>query len=1044
MRRISLTRASRATVMLAAAGGVLAVAMATVPPAAASPASPVAPPGSAASGARLAAADQRVGAAPVLPAGARALGTPSAATPLRLDIALRPTHAAGLQAFATDVSTPGTPDYRHYLTAAQFTARYAPSLAVIGQLDTVLREAGLPPGRVSANHLVIPVATTVGRAAVALDTGFETYRLASGRVVIANTRAPLLPTAVARAAQAVIGLNTVLTLTPSLSAAQAARRQAARRQAGPARAAAGPKPCSAAVSAAGKTGGWTYDQLARAYSISGLYAKGALGNRSSAAIFELGPFAARDIAAFQACYHTSTSVSTVAVDGGATGSASVEATLDIETVIGIAPATSILVYEAPNSATSMLDEYTKIVDDDRAGVLSSSWGECESATKAADAGLIASENTVFQQAAIEGMSVLVASGDTGSEACYQSSTSMRQLAVQDPASQPFVTSVGGTDLTALGPAPHENVWNEASKQKGAGGGGISTMWKKPAWQAGAGVVSSDSSARPCGATSGYCREVPDVSASADPLHGDIIRFGGGWIEEAGTSAAAPLWAAMLADINSQTSPATRAGFLNPRLYTMPTGTFNDIVSGNNAYTGKHGHLYTATGRYDMASGLGTPIATKLAPALGRWAALEAPLPSDDRPRKNYDQRIWAVTCPASCEAIGIYQGGTGNGGPAVALTGSSLSWSPHELPDTMLSGEACPTPTSCVLVGWGGYGDLFTGWGSTWQGQQVPLPPGAATGDGPASLTSAACVSAARCVLTGYYPDNSGHQQGILVTGHGTAWSSVKAPLPANAAANPFVVMEAIACPSASSCTAVGYYTDSAGRQEGLLVAGAGKTWTATEMPFPARSHPAANPDVIPWAVTCPSVSSCTAIGSYNSSSGSQGLLLTGSGKTWTATRPPLPANAAPGAEVSLNGVACPTATSCLVTGTYSASVGADQGMLLTGHGTSWTSREAPLPAHGLGVLSLGPATCVSASACLVVGTYSDTTEHSLGLLLTGAGKSWTAAKAPEPANSSGSISNYINLDTAACHSAAACVAAGSYIDKSGFIEPLIVSGAIR
>jgi hypothetical protein len=362
----------------------------------------------------------------------------------------------------------------------------------------------------------------------------------------------------------------------------------------------------------------------------------------------------------------------------------------------------------------------------------------------------------------------------------------------------------------------------------------------------------------------------------------------------------------------------------------------------------------------------------------------------------------------------------------------------------MLSGEACPIPTSCVLVGWGGYGDLFTGWGSKWQGQQVSLPPGAATDAGPATLVSAACVSAVKCALAGYYPDKSGHQQGILVTGHGAAWSSVKAPLPANAAADPDVVMESIACPSASSCTAAGYYTDSAGHEEGLLVAGSGKTWAVTEMPFPAHSHPAANPDVLPYAVTCPSVSSCTAIGSYNSSSGLQGLLVTGSGKTWTATKPPLPANADASAEVFLNGVACPTATSCLVTGTYSASIGGNQGMLLTGHGTSWTSREAPLPAHGLGVLSLGPATCVSVSACLVVGTYTDTTEHPRGLLLTGAGKSWAAVKAPEPANSSGSTSNYINLDTVACQSASACVAAGSYIDKSGFTQPLIVSGAIK
>jgi subtilase family serine protease len=181
------------------------------------------------------------------------------------------------------------------------------------------------------------------------------------------------------------------------------------------------------------------------------------------------------------------------------------------------------------------------------------------------------------------MSVVAASGDSGSEGCYRVNESTA-LATLDPASQPFVTSVGGTDLTSVGTPPGERVWNEGVASKaGAGGGGISSVWPMPAWQSGPGVINPDSSGTPCGAASGYCREVPDVSASADPVHGYIIRLDGKWQDNGGTSAATPLWAAMLADIESASSPVYRAGFLNPLLYssaaTSATG-FNDITVGS--------------------------------------------------------------------------------------------------------------------------------------------------------------------------------------------------------------------------------------------------------------------------------------------------------------------------------------------------------------------------------------------------------------------------------------------------------------------------------
>jgi subtilase family serine protease len=194
------------------------------------------------------------------------------------------------------------------------------------------------------------------------------------------------------------------------------------------------------------------------------------------------------------------------------------------------------------------------------------------------------------------------------------------LSVEDPSGQPFVTAVGGTDLTKLGPAPTESVWNEALNGSGAGTGGISADWTMPSYQTGPGVVSKLSSGVPCGAPSGTdCRELPDVSASADPVHGYVIVFQGQWTSVGGTSAATPLWAALIALVDVQSGKLKSVGFINPALYKLVAGgkkVVNDITTGNDDYTTTGDGLYPTTKGYDMATGLGSPIAATLATDLG--------------------------------------------------------------------------------------------------------------------------------------------------------------------------------------------------------------------------------------------------------------------------------------------------------------------------------------------------------------------------------------------------------------------------------------------
>ena len=175
---------------------------------------------------------------------------------------------------------------------------------------------------------------------------------------------------------------------------------------------------------------------------------------------------------------------------------------------------------------------------------------------------------------------MAASGDDGSTDCGAPSGTQSPVAtVDDPGSQPYVTSVGGTSLTALGPPPTESVWNSSN---GSSGGGISSNWAMPAYQSDAspalGVIKSYSSPKPCDAPTGYCREVPDVSADADPDTGLVIDWDhwGGWSAVGGTSVAAPLWAALIALTDAW--PACSAhpvGFVNPALYLIASGSATD-------------------------------------------------------------------------------------------------------------------------------------------------------------------------------------------------------------------------------------------------------------------------------------------------------------------------------------------------------------------------------------------------------------------------------------------------------------------------------------
>ncbi len=558
---------------------------------------------------------QRIGPSPRLEAGAVELGAVAGGTRLAVDVELRPRSAAALAAYATAVSTPGDRLFRHYLARGQFADRFGPTRQALAAVTGWLTSRGLTVTAISSNHLTVSVATSAAALDRSLSIRLDRFALPGGRVAFAAQGSPRFGVDVGRYVQGVVGLNDLR--APSWLGAPPARPPAVPSRTLRARAL--PPACSAAVDAGSRFHAYTANQLADAYNLSGLYAAGDEGAGVTIAVFEQETNLTSDIAEYQDCYGTKSVISYVKVDGGAPSTFNGEADEDIELAMGFAPASRIDVFQTPNTVKGALDGYTAIVDRDTAQVISSSWGQCEPETGSAVA---AAENAVFEQAAVQGQSVVADSDDNGSSDC-----ATKALEVDDPASQPYVTGVGGTTLKALGPPPVEVTWNVSASSSGASGGGISSFHKMPSYQSTAPaslhVISKYSSGAPCGAPSGqFCREVPDVAADADYTTGYLVFYNGSWESNGGTSAGTPLWAALLALADASTTCGGKTvGFANPALYeaaaTSYASDFHDITSGTNDDTnwGNTSGLYPAGVGYDMATGLGTPDGANLARTL---------------------------------------------------------------------------------------------------------------------------------------------------------------------------------------------------------------------------------------------------------------------------------------------------------------------------------------------------------------------------------------------------------------------------------------------
>ena len=313
----------------------------------------------------------------------------------------------------------------------------------------------------------------------------------------------------------------------------------------------------------------------------------------------------------------------VSVDGATNApstadSADGEVALDIEVVAACAPGAKIVVYFATNDMASdgFLDALTKAVHDEenKPTIISISWGGPEDPNAQ---GFQQQFDQVLQEAAMLGVTVCVASGDDGA-ADMPPRLWDGKAHVDFPASSPFALACGGTRLIANGAAiGGESVWNQHKAEFdpgtgpngsfGAGGGGVSGTFPIPAYQSNSNVPTS---LNPVGFRG---RGLPDVAGDADPASGYNIQVDGQQFPIGGTSAVAPLWAALVARINQKLGGSV--GFINPQLYALAANSgFNDITAGDNKCSYKtHQNVgYAAGAGWDACTGFGTPNGAALA------------------------------------------------------------------------------------------------------------------------------------------------------------------------------------------------------------------------------------------------------------------------------------------------------------------------------------------------------------------------------------------------------------------------------------------------
>jgi kumamolisin len=530
---------------------------------------------------------------------------------MNFSVVLRLAHERAMQAFLHAVNDPSSPEYRHYLTAAEFGQRFGLPAAEVDRIRTTLAGAGFSVNSAFPQRTTISLRGTVGSIDDFFSTRIGDFRDTDGRSYVAPLDPPVVPAALTPSVTGVAGLNGA------------------------------PAPLPLAIP---RGEGLFPQDAAKAYDITPLQQQGMTGKGQTIAVVSFASFRDQDVNAF--VHHVgldappvSEAIEHVPVDGGnndKTGDTSVEVNLDMDVVHGTAPQAKILNYEAPFTSLSSFvqglgDAVNQVVSDGRANIVSISYGLCD-ATRLSDGTpfLSPQDRAATEQdlaaARAAGVSVFVAAGDSGAFGCQRFDLNDTKVVPLWPGDSPNVISVGGTLLNVRkdGTYLSETGWEDVLSQGGTGGG-VNPDDSAPDYQQGDLTVNGqkvpilDPKRNPHGD-----RQGPDVAASADPDSGFFTVHavkGGNSVGEpiGGTSAATPFWAATMLLIQqfSEQQGAGKLPFIDSLLYRIaaskmnydgvdsPDEPFHDVVLGGNRFD-------DCRVGWDFATGLGSPNAAVLA------------------------------------------------------------------------------------------------------------------------------------------------------------------------------------------------------------------------------------------------------------------------------------------------------------------------------------------------------------------------------------------------------------------------------------------------
>ncbi len=465
---------------------------------------------------------------------------------------------------------PQSPSFHQYLSVEEFTSRFGPTESDYAAAINFARANGLDIIDTAANRLVLDIEGPAANIEKAFNVTLNLYQHPTeGRTFFAPDREPSLD--LAAPVLHISGLD-------NFSLPQAKNIRSSQQ--------------ITEASAIGKTGSGPGGQYVASDMRAAYYGSGPLtGKGQSVGLFEFAGYNTADVKAY---FKNLKQTITVKVKGESLNGVSLkcppatcddsEQVIDIEMAIGMAPGLKEVIVYVGSKDVSI---FNQMAVDNTAKTLSCSWGWTDNES---------SLDPIFQEMAMQGQSVFVATGDSGSSTPGD---------VVWPADDPYITAVGGTDINTVSPG---GAWKSETGWSGSAGSPSKNKIPIPTYQQLPGVVTALNHA------SKTLRNYPDVAAESNTNQYSCYdaTCGGG---NGGTSFAAPQWASFIAMANEQavSNGKSTLGFLNPALYALGVGStyttdFHDITSGSNGG-------YTAVTGYDLVTGWGSPTGAALIDAL---------------------------------------------------------------------------------------------------------------------------------------------------------------------------------------------------------------------------------------------------------------------------------------------------------------------------------------------------------------------------------------------------------------------------------------------